>query len=125
MIALELIQKYPKAGEAVVKYYSEIFAKSIENTNVPEEFKEFARQQQIDDQYVADFIDNNPRGTFDVFDANSVYIEILIGYKPKPLFNYIINGDVEGNVEAILYDTRKEAEIGAVEKAFEILNNKL
>lgn len=125
MKTIELLEKYPKAAEVIIKHYSDEFIKATESADIPEEFKEFAKQQQIDSQYVADFIDNNHRGTFDVFDANGVYIEILIGYKPKPLFNYIINGDIEGNVEAILYDTRKEAETAAVEKAFEILNDKL
>ena len=124
MTATELLEKYPKAAEVIVKYYSDIFAKSIENTDVPEEFKEFARQQQIDDQYVADFIDNNPRGAFDVFDAHKIYITTTV----SPVDGYFlwhIQTDKETFDEIEYLDNRKVAEVAAVEKAFEILNEKL
>lgn len=117
MKALELFEKYPEAGEVIIQYYADQFLRSVESTDAPEEFKEFAKQQRIDDQYVADFIDNNPRGTFDVFDANEVYIQINV-----PKFSYSIN---EGDVIAGSWETRKEAEVAAVEQAFETLNKKL
>ena len=124
MTAIELLQKYPKAGEAVVKYYSDIFTKSIETTDVPEEFKDFARQQTIDEEYVAEFIDNNPRGTFDVFDAHKIYINTPVsmvdGY-----FRWEIKTDIETWDTSEFLDNRKMAEEAAVEKAFEILNDKL
>ena len=63
---------------------------------------------------------------FDVFDSNSVYIEILVDLtKDDALFSYIIDGDVMGNVEAVLYNSRIEAEKVAIEKAFQLLNDKL
>jgi hypothetical protein len=121
MIVQELFEKYPKTADAIVKSYSETFVKSLENTNTPEEFKEFARQQQIDHEYVMDFIEGNPRGTFDFFDENKVYIQISVDVENK-CFRYTFDG---GKVESNDYDTRKEAEAAAVEKAFEILNEKL
>ncbi len=117
----ELFEKYPEAAEAVISYYADIFVKSVEESDTPEEFKEFARQQRIDDVYVAEFIDNNPRGTFDVFDANDVYIQISVDIENK-CFRYSFDG---GKVESNDYTNRKEAEVAAVEKAFEILNEKL
>lgn len=126
MKGIELLEKYPKAAEVIIQYYADEFLKAVEASDVSEEFKEFSRQQRIDDQYVADFIDNNPRGTFDVFDANGVYIEISVDVsKANALFAYVINGDIMDNVEGVLYNNRKEAEVAAVEKAFEILNDKL
>lgn len=121
MTVQELFEKYPKAADAIVKSYSESFMKSLENTNTPEEFKEFARQQQIDHEYVMDFIEGSPRGTFDFFDENKVYIQISVDVENK-CFRYSFDG---GKVESNDYDTRKEAEAAAVEKAFEILNEKL
>jgi hypothetical protein len=122
MKAVELFEKYPKAAEVVIQYYADKFLKSVENIDVPEEFKEFAKQQRIDDQYVADFIDNNPRGTFDMFDANEVYIEINITIAESPRFTYHVNGEI--NIDSF-YNSRKEAEAVAVQTAFQILNEKL
>jgi hypothetical protein len=119
MKAIELFEKYPEAAEVAIQYYADEFLRAVENTDVPDEFREFAKQQRIDDQYVADFIDNNPRGTFDMFDNNDVYIQI--GVYPDRTFNCTIN---ELGTTSF-FATRKEAETCAVEAAFEILNNKL
>ena len=124
MTAIELLEKYPKAAEVVVKYYSDIFAKSIENTDVPEEFKEFARQQQVDGEYVADFIDANPRGLFDVFDENAIYITTTVS-EVDGYFMWHIRTEKEDFNDIEYLDNRKMAEVGAIEKAFEILNEKL
>lgn len=124
MKALELFEKYPKAAEVIIQYYADEFLKSIETTDVPDEFKEFAKQQRIDDQYVADFIDGNPRGTFDVFDAHKIYITTTV----SPVDGYFlwhIQTDKETFDEIEYLDNRKVAEVAAVEKAFEILNEKL
>jgi len=119
MKAIELFNKYPKAAELVIQHYADEFLKSVESTDVPEEFKEFAKQQRIDDQYVADFIDNNPRGTFDAFDAHEVYIQTII--HPDKTFTCSINE--LGSLTS--FPTRREAEAHAVESAFQILNEKL
>lgn len=124
MTATELLEKYPKAAEVIVKYYSDQFTKSIENTDVPQEFKEFAKQQRIDDQYVADFIDNNPRGAFDVFDENNINIIIHV-YTVEPPTKFAFSIAQHDYDHDELYPTRKEAEAAAIEKAFEILNEKL
>ncbi len=124
METLDLLAKYPKAAEVVVKYYTDEFLKSIEGTDVPEEFKEFAKQQNIDDQYVAEFINGNPRGAFDVFDAHKIYITTTV----SPVDGYFlwhIQTDKETFDEIEYLDNRKVAEVAAVEKAFEILNEKL
>lgn len=121
---MELLERYPEAANVIVKYYSDIFAKSIETSDIPDEFKDFARQQQIDDQYVADFIDSNPRGAFDVFDAHKIYIttpvSMVDGY-----FRWEISTDKQTWDTSEFLDTRKEAETAAIEQAFEILNEKL
>lgn len=126
MTGAELLETYPKAAVAIKEfYYAKMIESLQEDNDIPQEFKDMVKAQQFDSEYVATFIDTNPRFLFDIFDANSVYIEILVDYKGNPLFTYVINNDIMGNVEAILYNTRKEAEAVAVEKAFEILNEKL
>jgi hypothetical protein len=63
---------------------------------------------------------------FDVFDSNGVYIEILVDLtKDDALFSYVIDGDMMSNVEGVLYNSRIEAEKVAIEKAFQLLNDKL
>jgi hypothetical protein len=128
MTGAELLETYPKAAKVIGEFYNNKLIDSMNDSaeGVSEEFKEMLKQQSFDNEYVAAFIDSNPRFLFDVFDSNAVYIEILVDLtKDNALFNYIIDGDVMGNVEATLYNSRIEAEAAAIEQAFEILNNKL
>lgn len=127
MTGAELLETYPKAAAAIKEfYYAKMIDSLSEDSDIPQEFKDMVKAQQFDSEYVATFIDTNPRFLFDIFDANGVYIEISVDLtKADALFTYVINGNVMGNVEAVLYNNRKEAEAIAVEKAFEILNEKL
>jgi hypothetical protein len=120
MTGLELLESYDKAAIVIKQYYLNSMLESLKDDNLPENFKEYARQTTIDNDKIGKLIDVQPRGLFDVFDANKIYI----GITPNPLiggieFKYTI-GDITGE-----QPTRKEAERIAVEKAFEILNNKL
>lgn len=123
MTGKELLETYPKAAETVVKYYSEKFIKSIEAGNVSDEIKEYAKGQTIDLEYVATFMDINPRGLFDVFDNNNIYINITAF--PNSLFHYSIVGEMAEVGSTETFNTRLEAEKLAIEQAFETLNNKL
>jgi hypothetical protein len=126
MKAVELLETYPRAAEVINEFYHTKMIESMDTTDVPDDFKEMLKQQEFDNEYVAKFIDANPRILFDVFDSNGVYIEILVDLtKDDALFSYIIDGDVMGNVEAVLYNSRIEAEKVAIEKAFQLLNDKL
>jgi hypothetical protein len=120
MTGLELLEKYDKAAIVIKQHYLNSMLESLKDENLPENFKEYARQTSIDNDKIGKLIDVQPRGLFDVFDANKIYI----GITPNPLvggmeFKYTID-EISG--EAL---TRKEVERMAVEKAFEILNNKL
>ena len=124
MTAKELFEKYPKSGEVIVKYYTDVFMNSLDTEDITEEFKELAKTQMVDPEYIQSFIDSNPRGTFDVFDANDINIVIHVYTEEPPTdFGFSIIQD-KGSIEEI-YSSRKEAEAAAVEKAFEILNEKL
>ena len=120
MTGLELLEKYDKAAIVIKQYYLNSMLESLKDDNLPENFKEYARQTTIDNDKIGKLIDVQPRGLFDVFDTNKIYIgitpNILIGGME---FKYTI-GDISGE-----QSTRKESEKIAVEKAFEILNNKL
>jgi len=121
-----LLETYPKSADIVKQHFTEKLLESLNNANLPDDFKEFARQQQIDNDKIGELIDSQPRGLFDVFDSNGVYIEILVDLtKDDALFSYVINGNIMSNVEGVLYNSRIEAEKVAIEKAFEILNDKI
>jgi len=121
MNSQELLETYPKAADVVRKHFMEKLLENLNDADLPEDFKEFARQQDIDNEKIASLIDAQPRGLFDVFDANDVFIQITIDLENK-CFRWSFDG---GLVESNDYTSRKEAELASVEKAFEILNEKL
>lgn len=126
MKAVELLETYPRAAEVINEFYHTKMIESLNTEDVPQEYKDLLKEQEFDNEYVAKFIDANPRILFDVFDSNGVYIEILVDLtKDDALFSYIIDGDFMNNVEGILYNSRIEAEKVAVQKAFQLLNDKL
>ena len=68
MKALELLETYEKAAETVKEYLRDKLIESLNTTELPEDFKEFARQQQIDNDKVAGIIDSAPGALFEIFD---------------------------------------------------------
>ena len=88
-------------------------------------FKDFVREQGIDNDKIAAIIDSAPRGLFDVFDNHGVYIEILLDYKESVIFTYTVRNLDVMYTEPIKYNTRKESELAAVTESFKLLNDKL
>ena len=120
MTGLELLEKYDKAAIVIKQYYLNSMLESLKDENLPENFKEYARQTSIDNDKIGKLIDVQPRGLFDVFDNNKIYIGITPNFLIGGMeFKYTID-EITGEAP-----TRKEVEKIAVEKAFEILNNKL
>lgn len=113
-----LLEKYPYATEAVRDWFMGKMIESFKDQNVPSDFKEYMRQQGIPNDRLAQMIQGNPRVLFDVFDDNNVIINVLCIYKG-------FTWDV-GDVKSVqVYSSRKEAEGAAVERAFQILDEKL
>ena len=121
---IELLETYPKAAVKIKEWFLEKMLDNLKKTDdtVPEEFKDYVRQQGIDDDKIAKIIGNNPRALFDVFDNNQLYIKIDIFIGEAPKFNWSINAE-EGGTS--FYSSRIEAEKDAVAKAFQMLNDKL
>ena len=90
---------------------------------VSEEFKDMLKQQNFDNEYVASFIDSNPRFLFDIFDDNKIYINVTAFHSGLFIYSIIDDKPEVGSTETS--NTRKEAEKLAIEKAFKILNEKL
>jgi hypothetical protein len=124
MTGAELLETYPKAAVAIKEFYYGKMINSLEEDNdIPQEFKDMVKAQQFDSEYVATFIDNNPRFLFDIFDENDIYINVTAF--PNKLFIYSLVGEVAEVGSTETSNTRKEAEKLVIERAFEILNNKL
>ena len=121
MSSQELLETYSKAASIVKDFYLTKFLESMESEALPENFKDFAKEQGIDNDTVAQMIDSMPRALFDVFDAHEVYIQITVDIENN-CFRWSFDG---GHVESNDYNLRVDAEKAAIEKAFEILNDKL
>ena len=117
MKGLELLETYPKAAKVINEFYHIKMIESMNTSDVSQEYKDLLKEQEFDNEYVATFIDANPRILFDVFDEHEIYINIS-----APKFSYSIG---TGGVISGTLKTRKEAEIAAIEEASQLLNDKL
>lgn len=126
MNAQELLETYGKAAGVVKSYYVEKFIGSMVTENVPENYKEFARSEGIDNSTIAKMVESMPRALFDVFDSYELHIEILVMYSDKPsIFTYtVVEGDLI-HTQPTKYNSRIEAERVAIEEAFKLLDERL
>lgn len=117
MKGLELLETYPKAAKVINEFYHIKMIESMNTEDVSQEYKDLLKEQEFDNEYVATFIDANPRILFDVFDDHEIYINISA---PKFSFSIGTGGVISGTLK-----TRKEAEKAAILHAFQLLNDKL
>jgi hypothetical protein len=118
MTTNELLDLYPIATEVVRDWFMDKMAESFKNQELPDNFKNLMREQGITNDKLVKLIDVNPRVLFDVFDDNGVIINIIH-----------VNGVFSWNVNTVKnlnsYSSRREAESAAVQRAFQILDDKL
>jgi glycyl-tRNA synthetase beta subunit len=115
-----LLEKYPYATEKLREWFMQKMIESLEDQAVPEDFKAFMRSQGVPNDKLATIFKENPRALFDVFDANNVIINVL-HTNDDDKFTWNVN-----NVKNIQqYSSRREAEKDAVERAFQLLDEKL
>ena len=119
-----LLETYPKAAKVIKQHFVDQLVNSLKDADLPEDFKEFARAQEIDNDKVGGLIDAQPRGLFDIFDNNGIYITTPVA-AADGYFRWEINSEAEVYETSEYLDNRKMAEVAAVEKAFEILNNSI
>ena len=129
MKGLELLEKYPASAKVIKDWFLQSMIDSFKDDTVPEEFKQFMLEQGIENDKVGTLIDVNPRMLLDVFDDNDIIIYFMIFSSPQGVkFSAAIhtgNDEVKPNPIGKQCNTRKEAELFAIEAAFEILENKL
>ena len=129
MKGLDLLESHPASTEIIRAWFMERMIESLQDENVPDEFKNFMREQGIQNDKLATMIDANPRMLFDVFDENGIIIYFMIFSSPEGVkFSgaiHIGHDEVKPNPIGKQCNTRKEAELFAIEAAFEILETKL
>jgi hypothetical protein len=122
MEMIKLLEEHPKTATVIKQWLLERLLESMKDSSVPEEFKQLAREQGIDNDRVAGILNNTPRALFDVFDNHKVCIQISVDLQgTSPVFRYSF-GDI---VESIDYSSRKEADVAAIIEAFKLLEAKL
>lgn len=121
---MELLEKYPNASVKIKEWFLEKMLNSLKDETIPEEFKDYVRQQGLEDDKIAKIVGDNPRALFDIFDDNQLYIKIDIFVREDGTakFNWSVNATEGGSS---FYSSRTEAEKDAVAKAFQMLNDKL
>jgi hypothetical protein len=118
MTTNELLDLYPIATEVVRDWFMDKMAESFKNQELPKDFKEFMREQGIPNDKLVKLIDVNPRVLFDVFDNNGVIINVVHS-------NGVFSWDVNTVKSLDSYSSRRETESAAVQRAFQILDDKL
>ena len=133
MSGLELLQKYPLTNNVIKDWFMKSMIESFKDESVPEEFKQYMLEQGIEEEKVGTLIDVNPRMLLDVFDDNNVRIHIVVGSDvSSDNYSFHIASNIEQKTRSEVvkdltndFKTRKEAEIKAIEYAFELLEIKL
>jgi hypothetical protein len=123
MNTLDLLEKHPKATIVVKQWFLERMIESFKDETVPEDFKDYMKQQGIDTSRIASMVSGNPRILFSVLDEQHVYVQVTINLQNlnKPAFTWSINGKEKGE----WYENRVEAEKQAIVEAFKTLEEKL
>lgn len=121
MKGIELIEQYPKASEVVLAWYKNKMKDSLNISTLSEDIKESFSDYIVGLDHISIMIDNNPRFLFDVLDENKIYIFIhYMDVKDNVEFFYSFRNIDTNPVK--LFETRKEAELAAMEQAFKLLD---
>lgn len=119
MTGKELLENHPKVGALVTSWYVERFLAQINDENLPENFKQYAREAGIDADKIAALMDTGPRGIFDFFDEK----DMKIGISVDELGGFWWTLGTEKST--IGYEHRKSAETAAIVNVFKIMEEKL
>jgi hypothetical protein len=119
MTGLELLEKYPLSATLIREWFLEKMLESLNTASVSDEFKDMMRESGIENDKIATLIDVNPRMLLDVFDDNKIIIETFL----YPDDGFTIKIGSQATTKS--WTTRKEAELFAIDAAFEILEKQL
>ena len=115
----ELLESHPLTAKLIREHYTKSWLDSIEkSSHLPDDFLEFAKAFELDNDKIALIVQDQPRGLFDFFDNQSV--RLWTKYTAKGWQIYINKVSFGGN-----FTERREAERYCVEQAFKILEETL
>jgi len=119
MNSLQLMNDYPKSTVVIKEWVVNKLLDSLKDTSLPDDFKEFVKAQDVEDDKIAAIIDTNPRLLFDLFDKHKLYIETIVdtdgGFWWK----------IGENQSEIGYEYRINHDVAAINEAFKLLEDKL
>lgn len=119
MEMIKLLEDHPKTATVIKQWLLERMLESMKDDSVPEEFKQYAREQGIDDERVAGILKGSPRALFDVFDNHKIYVETIVDVAGG--FWWKI-GETKSTCG---YEFRINCDKAAIEEAFKLLEAKL
>lgn len=125
MEMINLLEEHPKTATVIKQWLLDRLLESIDDSKVPDDFKEFARQQGIENDKVAGILNNTPRALFDVFDSHEIYVETTID-DHNGLNHY--NGfwwKIGETKSTVGYEYRKNCDTAAIIEAFKLLEARL
>lgn len=124
MTSKEILDANPKAASLIHDYYLNKLLDSLEDDNLPQEFKEFAREKGLPIENIVAMLDANPRQMLDFFDEQEIHINVT-RYKASD-GNIYSTLDSNSTVKTIkVFNTRKEADLEGVTLAIQMLEEKL
>jgi len=123
MKMLELLQEHPKTAIVIKQWFLEKMLESLKDESLPEDFKNYVREQGIDDEKIANMVEASPRSLFDIFDEHKIHVEILhevtgFWWKIKDDKTFLRLGNDP-------YKIRTEAEKESIIESFKLLEEKL
>jgi len=121
----ELLKEYPLAADVVRKWFLNQMIESLKTESIDEDFKNFMREQGIEDDKLGTLIDVNPRMLFDVFDENNIIMQIIPIKEDEVKYLSRVNQFDTPYDFKRPYFTRKAAEENAVIECFKLLEEKL
>jgi hypothetical protein len=117
-MTINILESNPHATEVVRDWFIQKMEESLKDQMVPDNFKQFMREQGVPNDKLVTLFEDNPRVLFDVFDDNGVIINVI---HQNGSWTWDVN-----NVKSVeMYSSRREAEKHSVERSFQILNEKL
>lgn len=115
----ELLENHPLTAKLIREHYTKNWLEQIEKaSHLPDDFLEFAKSFELDNDKIALIVQDQPRGLFDFFDNQLV--RVWTKYTEKGWQVYIDKVKHGGN-----FIERRDAERYGVEQAFKILEETL
>lgn len=116
---LELLETYPKTTIVVKQWLLDKLLESLKDDSLPEDFKQYVREQGIDNNKVNKMLNGSPRSLFDTFDGHKIYVETIVDNSGE--FWWKI-GETQSPIG---YKFRINCDKAAIEEAFKQLEAKL